>query len=297
MLGFILILMVFSVSSAVPRTTGLDDMWISDKATEFWFMNDPDEELKNDVTVFHYDSDFNLIKSFRPDLSSYAYDFTRLNRSRWAVLHKEEIQVFNSSWDFLKSKNISDKIGAGDPVKFIEKNGTKIVVEEGGEYPTKREEKEYYTYKLNQKTLEVGNRSSVDAIEPDEYPPREGEWIRYDNYVGSESVKLREGYNYTKKISLHFTDGEISNRSIWMIESHETGATLYKYTSEMKPTNNSYSVGLNETQVQLTEIQRVENYLAFLMLILIPLLPFILFLGGLAAVIYLIYALIKNDEE
>lgn len=259
------ILLMPVVTSALPTSTNTNSMWVSENASEFWFINNPSDGLENEITVFHYNSEFELVEEFNPEgleEINRIGDFVRMEDGKWVLVSTKEVKIFDNSWNLLNSSEIVTET-LPDSANLIEKDGIKIVLgKEDYEFVPDLKDQEwnstFYSYDLNLQTLDLENKASIAAIRPDQYPPEEGAWINFKGYhFRTEVENVGPDNNFTRERNLTSVDGQVENGTIWILEGvlggYKKGGDVYKYTLDMEYMNNSYSVGLNQSQIKLNK--------------------------------------------
>lgn len=257
------ILLMPVVTSALPTSTNTNSMWVADNASEFWFINNPSDGLKNEITVFHYNSEFVLVEEFSPEgleEINRIGDFGRMKDGKWVLVSTKEVKIFDSSWNLLNSSEIVAETYP-DSANLIKKDGIKIVFgKQDYEFVPDLKDKEwnstFYSYDLNIQTLDLENKTPIAAIRPDQYPPEEGEWINFEGYpFRTEVENVGPDNNFTRERNLTSVDGQVENGTIWILEGflggNKKGGDVYQYTLDMEYMNNSYNVGLNQSQIKL----------------------------------------------
>lgn len=255
--GTILIFTLPAAFAALPSSTNTDAMWVSENATDFWVMNNPDSGLKNEPSVFHYNSELNLVERFSVKevtngVPSYAYtkDLARLNSSRWAVIHRSEVLVYDEGWNHLRSRELSKE---GSAVSFLEQDDLDVVVARiDRDYPSSTADDyatRYYSYDLDPQTLELENETSVEPIGPNQYPPETDEWVQFEGeLIENRTVQYGPNVNFTRYAPLYADDGQIEGQQVWFLGG--PGGNIYNFTLDMANTGENYSVGLNQSQIR-----------------------------------------------
>jgi hypothetical protein len=251
LLVFALILFIPGMVSMAPTSTDLNNMWVSENATDFWFMNNPDSTLENDISVFHYDSEFNLVERINPEGLERERKIAGFVRSdeKWFVVVDRTVRVFDSSWNALRSEEVmeNDSYSARD-IEVLDDGSVRIIFEQ---------DDRHYSYELDTETLELENRTGVIAVEPSHYRPTDKMWVNFNHYnFRTETESAGPNNNYTRETQFLSTDGQIENGSIWILKGTSMGsyrepANVYRYTRDMNYTNESYPVGLNQSQIKL----------------------------------------------
>ena len=234
--------------STAPTDTNADNFWVSEEASEFWVMNNPQGRIENQPVVFHYNSSYDLVEKIHPEETS--RDFLRLEDDRWLGVDSDKIKIYDESWDITrdKRKNFESSL-----------DGLRRVRKDGKELEALAEINEsYYSYKINLENLKLENKSSETLIEPDEYTSGSDKWMRYERFLFKNKTELRKlGDNRTfeNRIPVRSDDVQIENGSIFFLTDEtpdysEVGGKIYQYDLRLENEINSFDVGLNESQVE-----------------------------------------------
>lgn len=305
----ILILLVLSfvsiMSGAPPSSTNTDNLWVSDNATDFWVLNSPDTGLKNNMSLFHYNSSFDLVEKIDPGnvtRTQEVIDLARSDSGKWVLIfesHNTEnshrISVYDSSWNYLGSSKL--EIGPNEHGSaIIERNDSLRVV-----ISRDRPHKTPISWKIDVQEIELSDRKEIEEIIPEEIPPEKNQWVNYHFYNFENRTRTSAGADDNTdayEISIRSSDGQIENKSVWLLEDADPlgpiryGGAIHKFTLEMEDANKTYPVGLNKSQIERTNYTSPVAIGAMIWGTLF----LTVFLVGLASVILIIY-LIKEEKD
>lgn len=259
------LILASSIYSVLPKDTNLDNMWVSENATDFWFINNPDEGLKNERSVFHYDSNLDLVSKFTPENLSRdeieVTGFSATENDKWVVTGPNEVLMFSSNWELEESSRIIEEDDEVDKMirGLVNRNGLKIITTEG------THDQELFMYDLNLDSLSAENKTSAETINVRDYPPKSNQII----HPLWSYIELNKSRDRLSRREITVKDIHKTNSNIWLlgkstgylsenkkpgqrakVKIYEQDDNLFKFDLDMDYQNQSHSVGFNESLIK-----------------------------------------------